>query len=99
MTQTKQHQKQPEKQHQQRPPQYYRRTVWQIYKAVPPRYRILLGMGFMGFSMVGIWASDKLEDMYPPSAESRVVRVDRDATATATPVASQGDDLPKRSDS
>ncbi|KAJ1663195.1 hypothetical protein IW140_004916 [Coemansia sp. RSA 1813] len=52
-----------------------RRTLWDIYKAVQPRYRILLGMGFMGFSLFGLWASDKLENMYPPPAESRVTHV------------------------
>ncbi|KAJ2552880.1 hypothetical protein EV175_003144 [Coemansia sp. RSA 1933] len=56
-------------------PKKPRRTMWQIYKAVPPRYRILLGMGFMGFSMVGMWASDKLENMFPPPAENRVTHI------------------------
>ncbi|KAJ1646325.1 hypothetical protein LPJ64_002178 [Coemansia asiatica] len=57
-----------------------RRTLWTIYKGIEPRYRILLGMGFMGFSMVGLWVSDKLEEAYPPTADNRITRVSHDDT-------------------
>ncbi|KAJ2723265.1 hypothetical protein GGI07_002767 [Coemansia sp. Benny D115] len=60
-----------------------RRTMWAIYKGIEPRYRILLGMGFMGFSMLGLWVSDKLEELYPPTADSRVIQVNhRDIAAS-----------------
>ncbi|KAJ1814643.1 hypothetical protein LPJ75_002682 [Coemansia sp. RSA 2598] len=58
-----------------------RRTLWAIYKGIEPRYRILLGMGFMGFSMLGLWVSDRLEEAYPPTADNRVIRVSHEDTA------------------
>ncbi|KAJ1873617.1 T-complex protein 1 subunit eta [Coemansia sp. RSA 990] len=54
------------------PPQRPRRTIWQMYKGIEPRYRILLGMGFMGFSMFGLWASDKLEEAFPAPSDTRM---------------------------
>ncbi|KAJ2220442.1 hypothetical protein IWW45_009101 [Coemansia sp. RSA 485] len=58
-----------------------RRTLWAVYKGIEPRYRILLGMGFMGFSMLGLWVSDKLEESYPPAADNRITRVSHSDTA------------------
>ncbi|KAJ2378608.1 hypothetical protein IW150_000690 [Coemansia sp. RSA 2607] len=58
-----------------------RRTLWAIYKGIEPRHRILLGMGFMGFSMLGLWVSDRLEEAYPPTADNRVTRVSHSDTA------------------
>ncbi|KAI9502235.1 hypothetical protein BX070DRAFT_263917 [Coemansia spiralis] len=66
------------KQQQQQPqvePKSEHRTMWSIYKGVQPRYRILLGMGFMGFSILGLWVSDKLEEIYPPTPDSRVTHI------------------------
>ncbi|KAJ2782459.1 T-complex protein 1 subunit eta [Coemansia javaensis] len=51
-----------------------RRSLWAVYKSVEPRHRVLLGMAFMGFSMLGLWVSDKLEELLPPPAESRVTQ-------------------------
>ncbi|KAI8320935.1 hypothetical protein GQ54DRAFT_312240 [Martensiomyces pterosporus] len=60
---------------QQQPP---KRTLWAIYKGIEPRYRILLGMGFMGFSMFGLWVSDKLEEIYPVPADNRITHIMHD---------------------
>ncbi|KAJ2689816.1 hypothetical protein IWW39_001161 [Coemansia spiralis] len=57
-----------------------RRTLWDIYKGIAPRHRVILGMGFMAFSMVGIWASDKLEKKYPPPVDNRVARINHSDT-------------------
>ncbi|KAJ2628518.1 hypothetical protein H4R22_003837 [Coemansia sp. RSA 1290] len=66
------------------PPQRPRRTIWQMYKGIEPRYRILLGMGFMGFSMFGLWASDKLEEAFPAPSDTRVTHIrHRDLAATS----------------
>ncbi|KAJ2079753.1 hypothetical protein H4R24_003560 [Coemansia sp. RSA 988] len=58
-----------------------RRGLWTLYKNITPRHRILLGMSFMGFSMLGLWVSDKLEQRYPASADSRVTHVSHDDAA------------------
>ncbi|KAJ1767025.1 hypothetical protein IW139_004868 [Coemansia sp. RSA 353] len=65
------------------PPSPPRRTLWMMYKGIEPRYRILLGMGFMGFSMFGLWVSDRLEKAYPPEADTRVTHVSHHDTAAA----------------
>ncbi|KAJ2740673.1 hypothetical protein GGI20_005679 [Coemansia sp. BCRC 34301] len=52
-----------------------KRTIWDVYKGIAPRHRVILGMGFMAFSMIGIWASDKLEEAYPAPADNRVARI------------------------
>ncbi|KAJ2017457.1 hypothetical protein GGI14_002973 [Coemansia sp. S680] len=52
-----------------------KRTLWDIYKGIAPRHRVILGMGLMAFSMVGIWASEKLEEAYPPPIDNRVARI------------------------
>ncbi|KAJ1853667.1 hypothetical protein GGH12_004737 [Coemansia sp. RSA 1822] len=65
------------------PPSPPRRTLWMMYKGIEPRYRILLGMGFMGFSMFGLWVSDRLEKAYPPEADTRVTHVSHRDTAAA----------------
>ncbi|ORX67147.1 hypothetical protein DL89DRAFT_269575 [Linderina pennispora] len=57
--------------------------LWQIYKGIEPRYRILMGLGFMGFSMAGLWVSDKLEEAYPAAADTRVVHISHDEVARA----------------
>ncbi|KAJ1932133.1 hypothetical protein GGF37_007161 [Kickxella alabastrina] len=71
-----------QQQQQHKQPVAERRTLWAIYKGIEPRYRILLGMGFMGFSMFGIWASDKLEEVYPVPADNRVTRISHDDAAS-----------------
>ncbi|KAJ2493000.1 hypothetical protein IWW37_001004 [Coemansia sp. RSA 2050] len=52
-----------------------RRTLWDIYKGIAPRHRVILGMSLMAISMIGIWASDKLEEKYPPPVDNRVARI------------------------
>ncbi|KAJ2748205.1 hypothetical protein IWQ56_007522, partial [Coemansia nantahalensis] len=51
-----------------------RRSLWDIYRGIEPRHRILLGMGFMAFSMLGLWVSDRLEKRFPAPATSRVTQ-------------------------
>ncbi|KAJ2808881.1 hypothetical protein H4R20_000574 [Coemansia guatemalensis] len=65
-------------QQQQTPPAPPRRGLWALYKNITPRHRILLGMSFMGFSMLGLWVSDKLEQRFPAPADSRVTHVTHD---------------------
>ncbi|KAJ2342387.1 hypothetical protein GGF43_005945 [Coemansia sp. RSA 2618] len=71
------------------PPPPPRHTLWTTYKGVEPRHRILLGMAFMGFSMLGLWVSDKLEAAYPPDADTRVTHISHRDTAAES---SQGRD-------
>ncbi|KAK3821254.1 MAG: hypothetical protein J3Q66DRAFT_332905 [Benniella sp.] len=42
-------------------------SLWQQYKALPPRTRIYLGLGVMTFSMAGLYISDKLEEKLDPT--------------------------------
>ncbi|KAJ2305418.1 hypothetical protein H4S02_003824 [Coemansia sp. RSA 2611] len=65
------------------PPSPPRRTLWAMYKGIEPRYRILLGMGFMGFSMLGLWVSDQLEEAFPPQADTRVTHISHQDVAAA----------------
>ncbi|KAJ1964404.1 hypothetical protein GGI12_001453 [Dipsacomyces acuminosporus] len=68
---------QQQQQQQQQPP---KRTLWAVYKGIEPRYRILLGLGFMGFSMAGLWVSDKLEEIYPVPADNKITHISHDDT-------------------
>ncbi|KAJ2486659.1 hypothetical protein EV174_000971 [Coemansia sp. RSA 2320] len=63
-------------------PQQQPRTLWAIYKGIAPRHRIFLGMGFMAFSMLGIWASGKLEEAYPAPPDNRVTHISHGDTAS-----------------
>ncbi|KAJ2608747.1 hypothetical protein H4S08_004328 [Coemansia sp. RSA 1365] len=82
MARRAQHQKQ-QQQQQQAQPSSPRRGLWTLYKNITPRHRILLGMSFMAFSMLGLWVSDKLEQRFPAPADSRITHVSHDDAGLA----------------
>lgn len=45
-------------------------SVWEQYKALPPRTRIYLGLGVMAFSMAGLYVSDMMEEKLDPARKS-----------------------------
>ncbi|KAF9926565.1 hypothetical protein FBU30_003852 [Linnemannia zychae] len=42
-------------------------TVWEQYKALPPRTRIYLGVGVMIFATAGLYIGDALEPALDPA--------------------------------
>ncbi|KAG0056656.1 hypothetical protein BGZ83_004181 [Gryganskiella cystojenkinii] len=42
-------------------------SMWQQYKALPPRTRMYIGLGGMAFSLVGLYISDAMEDKLDPA--------------------------------
>ncbi|KAI9249430.1 hypothetical protein BDA99DRAFT_564391 [Phascolomyces articulosus] len=49
-----------------------RKSLWGSYKALSPRTRILIGVGGMVFSTVGILASDYLENQFPATEDEKL---------------------------
>ncbi|KAF2275750.1 uncharacterized protein EI97DRAFT_459205 [Westerdykella ornata] len=37
-------------------------AVWQWYKGIAPKTRILIGVGIMGYAVFGMFMSDKVEE-------------------------------------
>ncbi|KAI8067822.1 hypothetical protein BC940DRAFT_300544 [Gongronella butleri] len=45
-----------------------RKSLWGSYIALPPRTRMLLGLGGMAFATFGMFASDYIEQQRPASS-------------------------------
>ncbi|KAF1946904.1 hypothetical protein EJ02DRAFT_440807 [Clathrospora elynae] len=39
-------------------------AFWQWFKGIPPRTRIIVGVGIMAYSAVGLYLSDKAEEKF-----------------------------------
>ncbi|KAI9239071.1 hypothetical protein MVEG_06379 [Podila verticillata NRRL 6337] len=42
-------------------------SMWQQYRALPPRTRMYIGLGGMAFAMAGLYVSDAMEDKLDPA--------------------------------
>ncbi|KAI7853311.1 hypothetical protein BDC45DRAFT_570097 [Circinella umbellata] len=49
-----------------------RKSLWGSYKALNPRTRILIGVGGMIFSTVGILGSDYIEKQFPATEDEKL---------------------------
>ncbi|PVU93112.1 hypothetical protein BB561_003450 [Smittium simulii] len=47
-----------------------KKSLWRSYKAISPRYRIILGLIMMGISFAGLQFSDDLEEKFPQNTEN-----------------------------
>ncbi|KAL1951308.1 hypothetical protein VTO73DRAFT_457 [Trametes versicolor] len=43
------------------------RSIWESYAALPARTRLYVSLGITTFAAIGLYASDKLEDIFPPA--------------------------------
>ncbi|KAG9064978.1 hypothetical protein KI688_002297 [Linnemannia hyalina] len=42
-------------------------SVWEQYKALPPRTRMYIGLGVMAFASAGLYISDAMEEKLDPA--------------------------------
>ncbi|KAI0828871.1 hypothetical protein BC628DRAFT_1173406 [Trametes gibbosa] len=63
-SQHKQNQTQPEFKFRTKPVQ--ERSIWESYAVLPARTRLYVSLGITAFAAIGIYASDKLEEVFPP---------------------------------
>ncbi|KAF8945514.1 hypothetical protein BGZ47_002516 [Haplosporangium gracile] len=45
-------------------------SVWEQYKALPPRTRMYIGLGVMAFATAGLYISDAMEEKLDPARRS-----------------------------
>ncbi|KAF1843328.1 uncharacterized protein K460DRAFT_407688 [Cucurbitaria berberidis CBS 394.84] len=46
------------------PPTILKMAVWQWFKAIPPRTRVMIGVGIMAYAGAGLYLSDKAEERF-----------------------------------
>lgn len=51
--------------------------LWQSYRAIAPRTRLMVGVGVMAYATFGLFAADKIEEVYgytPTEEQKREVQ-------------------------
>jgi hypothetical protein len=46
------------------------RELARLYNAATPRFRLVFSGGLVAFSIFGIWATNRLEEIFPPQSKN-----------------------------